>query len=127
MGLMGEWPDAIDPSHIGIRIQPPCAKPTRCCSTVALAVPFIWARDMRLIDENLPFHPNAMTLIVAEGDDGELHRDTYYSVGGGFVVDQAQASSGVVDLDRTVNCLMISPARLSCCNCAKRITCVLPN
>ncbi|WP_311196479.1 serine dehydratase beta chain, partial [Pseudomonas fluorescens] len=65
-----------------------------------LPVPFIWSRDMRLIDENLPFHPNAMTL-VAEGDSGELHRDTYYSVGGGFVVDQAQASSGVVDLDTT--------------------------
>ena len=65
-----------------------------------MSVPFVWARDMRLIDENLPFHPNAMTLI-AEGDDGELHRDTYYSVGGGFVVDEAQASSGVVDLDRT--------------------------
>jgi L-serine dehydratase len=42
-----------------------------------------------------------MTLIV-EGDDGELHHDTYYSVGGGFVVDEAQASSGVVDLDSTV-------------------------
>jgi L-serine dehydratase len=42
-----------------------------------------------------------MTL-VTEGDHGELHRDTYYSIGGGFVVDEAQASSGVVDLDSTV-------------------------
>jgi len=56
---------------------------------------------MLLIDENLPFHPNAMTLI-AESADGELHRDTYYSVGGGFVVDEAQAESGVLDMDRTV-------------------------
>ncbi|MGF6315239.1 L-serine ammonia-lyase [Pseudomonas frederiksbergensis] len=100
MGLMGEWPDAIDPSQIGIRIQT-----LRETSTLLLdgrlSVPFIWARDMRLIDENLPFHPNAMTL-VAEGDHGELHRDTYYSIGGGFVVDEAQASSGVVDLDSTV-------------------------
>ncbi|WP_095148950.1 L-serine ammonia-lyase [Pseudomonas sp. Irchel s3a18] len=100
MGLMGEWPDAIDPSQIGIRIDT-----LRETDTLQLdgrlPVPFIWARDMRLIDENLPFHPNAMTL-VAEGDNGELHRDTYYSVGGGFVVDEAQASSGVVDLDSTV-------------------------
>ena len=99
MGLMGEWPDAIDPAQIGPRIQA-----LRETDTLLLAgrlpVPFVWARDMRLIDENLPFHPNAMT-IVAEGDHGELHRDTYYSVGGGFVVDEAQASSGVVDLDRT--------------------------
>ncbi|WP_223502263.1 L-serine ammonia-lyase [Pseudomonas sp. BF-R-24] len=100
MGLMGEWPDAIDPSQIGI-----CIANLRETDTLLLdgrlPVPFIWGRDMRLIDENLPFHPNAMTLIV-EGDAGELHRDTYYSVGGGFVVDEAQASSGVVDLDSTV-------------------------
>jgi L-serine dehydratase len=100
MGLMGEWPDAIDPSQIGIRIETLRETHTLLLDG-RLSVPFIWARDMRLIDENLPFHPNAMTLIV-EGDDGELHRDTYYSIGGGFVVDEAQASSGVVDLDRTV-------------------------
>jgi L-serine dehydratase len=100
MGLMGEWPDAIDPSQIGIRIETLRETGTLLLDS-RLSVPFIWARDMRLIDENLPFHPNAMTL-VAEGDHGELHRDTYYSIGGGFVVDEAQASSGVVDLDSTV-------------------------
>ncbi|PMZ65131.1 L-serine ammonia-lyase, partial [Pseudomonas sp. GW247-3R2A] len=100
MGLMGEWPDAIDPSQIGIRIETLRETHTLLLDG-RLSVPFIWARDMRLIDENLPFHPNAMTLIV-EGEHGELHRDTYYSIGGGFVVDEAQASSGVVDLDRTV-------------------------
>ncbi len=66
-----------------------------------LPVPFIWSRDMLLLEENLPFHPNAMSLVVF-GDHGELHRDTYYSVGGGFVVDEAQAASGVADMDRTV-------------------------
>ncbi|WP_095109023.1 L-serine ammonia-lyase [Pseudomonas sp. Irchel 3E20] len=100
MGLMGEWPDAIDPAQIGVRIQA-----LRETQTLLLnnrwPLPFVWARDMRLIDENLPFHPNAMTL-VAEGEQGELHRDTYYSIGGGFVVDEQQARSGVADLDRTV-------------------------
>ncbi|MEB0048602.1 MULTISPECIES: L-serine ammonia-lyase [unclassified Pseudomonas] len=100
MGLMGEWPDAIDPSQIGLRIESLRETHTLLLDG-RLSVPFIWARDMRLIDENLPFHPNAMTLIV-EGDHRELHRDTYYSIGGGFVVDEAQAASGVVDLDRTV-------------------------
>ncbi|MBF4556038.1 L-serine ammonia-lyase [Pseudomonas sp. p50] len=100
MGLMGEWPDAIDPSQIGIRIAT-LRETNELLLDGRLPVPFMWARDMRLIDENLPFHPNAMTLIV-EGDAGELHRDTYYSVGGGFVVDEAQARSGVVDMDSTV-------------------------
>ena len=87
MGLMGEWPDAIDPAQIAPRIAT-----LRETDSLLLdgrwPVGFVWARDMRLLDENLPYHPNAMTL-VAEGEQGELHRDTYYSVGGGFVVDEA--------------------------------------
>jgi len=100
MGLMSEWPDAIDPSQIGLRIHTLRETDTLLLDG-RLPVPFVWARDMRLLDENLPFHPNAMTLVVYS-DDGELHRDTYYSVGGGFVVDEAQAQSGVADMDRTV-------------------------
>src|SRR5476651_543515 len=121
MGLMGEWPDAIDPSQIGIRIESLRETHTLLLDG-RLSVPFIWARDMRLIDENLPFHPNAMTLIV-EGEYGELHRDTYYSIGGGFVVDEAQASSGVVDLDRT-ELPTTSPARPNCSASASSTTCV---
>ena len=100
MGLMGEWPDAIDPAQIGPRIAQ--LRENDCLLLDASwPVAFVWARDMRLIDENLPFHPNAMTL-VAEGEAGELHRDTYYSVGGGFVVDASQAAAGVADRDTTV-------------------------
>ncbi|MGH8467396.1 MAG: serine dehydratase beta chain, partial [Pseudomonas sp.] len=100
MGLMGEWPDAIDPSQIGPRIAALHETDTLLLDG-RLPVSFVWARDMLLLDENLPYHPNAMTLI-AEGAAGELHRDTYYSVGGGFVVDAAQAASGVLDADNTV-------------------------
>ncbi|MBA1192329.1 L-serine ammonia-lyase [Pseudomonas entomophila] len=101
MGLMGEWPDAIDPTQIVPRIAD-----LRETDTLLLdnrrPIPFVWARDMQLLDENLPYHPNAMTLI-AEGPGGSpLHSDTYYSVGGGFVVDAAQAASGVLDADTTV-------------------------
>lgn len=100
MGLMGEWPDAIDPSQIGLRIAVLRETDTLLLDG-RLPIEFVWARDMRLLEENLPYHPNAMTLI-AEGAEGELHRDTYYSVGGGFVVDAAQAASGVLDADTTV-------------------------
>lgn len=99
MGLMGEWPDSIDPASIGPRIAT-----LRESGSLLLAgecaVPFDWARDLLLLEENLPYHPNAMTL-VAEGAGGELHRDTYYSIGGGFVVDEAQAASGALDQDQT--------------------------
>ena len=74
MGLMGEWPDAIDPSLIGTRIELLRETDTLLLDG-RLPVPFIWARDMQLVDRNLPFHPNAMTLVAA-GEEGELHRDT---------------------------------------------------
>jgi L-serine dehydratase len=38
-------------------------------------------------DQSLPFHPNGLTFIADCGDAGEL-RETYYSIGGGFVVQE---------------------------------------
>lgn len=99
MGLMGEWPDRIDPACIGPRIET-LKREGRLLLDGEHPVPFDWQRDLLLLDESLPYHPNAMTL-VAEGEGGELHRDTYYSVGGGFVVDAEQAATGVLDSDAT--------------------------
>ena len=42
-----------------------------------------------------------MTL-VAHGHSEELWRNTYYSVGGGFVIDEGQAERGELDQDSTV-------------------------
>ncbi|MBD1554925.1 L-serine ammonia-lyase [Pseudomonas typographi] len=99
LGLMGQWPDAVDPQLIGPSVAD-VRQHNRLLLDGRFEVPFVWAQDMRLLDENLPYHPNAMTL-VAEGDGGIVHEDTYYSVGGGFVVDAAQAASGVLDADAT--------------------------
>ena len=46
-------------------------------------------------DTSLPFHPNALTF-TATLDDGETIVETYYSIGGGFVVqegDDARATT----------------------------------
>lgn len=39
----------------------------------------------------LDFHPNGMTLSAYAADDSVLHRRTYYSIGGGFVVTEGEA------------------------------------
>ncbi|MGE4533121.1 L-serine ammonia-lyase [Halomonas sp.] len=99
MGLMGERPDRIDPDVIAPRIEELQASATlRLANRHAVA--FDWARDMRLLEESLPRHPNAMRLL-AYGEAGELYRNTYYSVGGGFVIDEAQAADGMLDTDHT--------------------------
>jgi L-serine dehydratase len=100
MGLLGEWPDQVDPASIAPRIDELLASGSLLLAGQH-AVAFDWQRDMLLLDENLPYHPNAMTLSTYAGDGSLLHENTYYSVGGGFVVDQEQATSGQLDQDHT--------------------------
>jgi len=99
MGLMGERPEHIDPAIIS-----PCIEELLEAQALLLdgrlATPFVWARDMQLYEHSLPHHPNAMRLI-AHGHAGELYRNTYYSVGGGFVIDERQAQAGELDSDTT--------------------------
>ena len=42
-------------------------------------------------DQSLPFHPNGITFVADCGEAGEL-RETYYSIGGGFVVQENDES-----------------------------------
>ncbi|GHE20677.1 L-serine ammonia-lyase [Halomonas urumqiensis] len=104
MGLMGERPERIDPAVIEPRIDALLQSATLQLDGQH-GVPFDWACDMQWHDECLPYHPNAMTLVAyqaQQGQDQELYRNTYYSVGGGFVIDEAQASEGRLDSDTTV-------------------------
>ena len=47
----------------------------------------------------LDFHPNGMTLTAYAADDSTLHRQTYFSVGGGFVVTEGEAATEPVIAD----------------------------
>lgn len=52
-----------------------------------------------LMDESLPFHPNALTFL-AKLKGGEQVAETYYSIGGGFVVKEGEhaGAGGHVEL-----------------------------
>ncbi|WP_449192239.1 L-serine ammonia-lyase [Thauera sp.] len=91
-GLMGARPDEVGPDFLvdavdAVRIDGVLPLPG------GGELAFDWARDMRLLPVSLPYHPNAMRL-AAYGEAGLLHENTYYSVGGGFVIDEAQAQAG---------------------------------
>lgn len=43
-------------------------------------------------DRVLAFHPNGMTLTATGADGIDVHRQTYFSVGGGFVVTEAESA-----------------------------------
>ena len=50
----------------------------------------------------LPGHPNGMTFEAFDDDGTSLVRKTYYSVGGGFVVDEVAAGADRIVEDATV-------------------------
>lgn len=92
VGLMGERPNSIDPEMILPAVAE--LKEQNTLSLLGkLPVEFIWDRDMNLLEENLPYHPNAMRLIAYTAEGTELYQNTYYSIGGGFVIDESEATA----------------------------------
>jgi L-serine dehydratase len=51
-----------------------------------------------LMNESLPFHPNALTFLCTFANGKEI-AETYYSIGGGFVVKEGEENSGGVDVE----------------------------
>ena len=69
----------------------PCAQPAASPSAgrgeIALTEQDIVLRPLTI----LPFHPNGMTITAFGADGVEIHRETYFSIGGGFVVTEAES------------------------------------
>lgn len=91
VGLMGERPATIDPEII-LPTVAALKEHSRLNLLNKKEIEFEWQRDMRLLNENLDFHPNAMRLTAFDAESGELFSNTYYSIGGGFVIDESEAS-----------------------------------
>lgn len=93
MGLCGEDPvtvdvDSIHPkiSHISKQHVLVLGNEVTIAFNPAVHVQF-------LVTETLPFHPNGLTFL-ASLNNGEHISETYYSVGGGFVVKEGEKKTG---------------------------------
>lgn len=51
--------------------------------------------------EVLPFHPNGMAFKAFDENEEVLHQTTFYSIGGGFVVDETAGNETVIVEDKT--------------------------
>ncbi len=102
LGLEGEDPETVDPDHIAPRLAA-----LRSGAPLQLAghhpVDFVEARDLHLLGRlRLPFHPNGLRFQAYDARGDVLDRRDFYSVGGGFVVDESQADAHATeDTDAT--------------------------
>ena len=89
-GFLGETPEDVDPA--GGREKVDAVKRDRRLSLGGRhEITFTPETDLVLHrDQFLAEHPNGMVLEAFDGTDEPLHRNTYYSIGGGAVLDQSE-------------------------------------
>ncbi|WP_110603069.1 MULTISPECIES: L-serine ammonia-lyase [Salinicola] len=92
-GLMGEQPVSVDPDELALKLA--AVDRDHQLSLAGLhTIDFDPARDVEWCDEILEYHTNALRLVASDRRGATVYANTYYSVGGGFVVDEEQAEHG---------------------------------
>jgi L-serine dehydratase len=92
LGLAGDDPVTFDVNQITPKIQQ-IAAGKKIRLNGRLEINFDPAADIHfLFSETLPFHPNALSFL-ASFKDGNSISETYYSIGGGFVIKEGEAIS----------------------------------
>ncbi|MCB0156969.1 MAG: L-serine ammonia-lyase [Caldilineaceae bacterium] len=101
LGLEGAQPDVIEPATIDARLDA-----IRAAQTLNLlgthAIQFSEREDLIFQRrKSLPYHPNGMEFRAFDAAGAELTMKTYYSVGGGFVVDETATGADRIKMDDT--------------------------
>jgi L-serine dehydratase len=99
LGLEGEQPDLVDPEAAESRVAA-----ARTENRLRLAgkrlIAFSMDDDLVLHRrKRLPFHSNGMRFTATDADGHVLMRREYYSVGGGFVLDQDEIEHSDITAD----------------------------
>ncbi|MEV5879786.1 L-serine ammonia-lyase [Streptomyces sp. NPDC052101] len=102
LGLAGDSPRTVDVETADARVEA-----IRTEGRISLLgeheIAFDYDKDLVLHRrETLPYHANGMTLWAYGATGAELLSKTYYSVGGGFVVDEDAVGADRIKLDDTV-------------------------
>ncbi len=100
LGLEGEQPDSVDTESVEPRLQE-----IRRSGQLRLGgerlIGFVEKEHLAMIRRPLPYHPNGMIFRAFDQAGLQVRSREYYSVGGGFVVDEAAAGHDRIVADRT--------------------------
>jgi L-serine dehydratase len=107
LGLLGEAPDNVDPATVEAKITA-----VRSTGTLALngnrTIPFIEVEDLHLRrnqmypDTAVVSHPNGMRFTAFDENGVTIADEVFYSIGGGFIVSEAERTAGPLTSARTV-------------------------
>ena len=102
LGLEGASPRTVDVEGADARVEA-----IKSSGRIRLLgeheIPFSFDDDLKLHRrKTLPYHANGMTVWAFDASGTELLSKTYYSVGGGFVVDEDAVGQDRIKLDDTV-------------------------
>src|SRR3954447_5943342 len=99
LGLEGATPEGIDPDEVEPRIA---AIRANGKLTLANGPAIAWdeSRHLKFLrKESLPQHPNGMRFIARDASGKTLSEYTCFSIGGGFVVDESDATADQISGD----------------------------
>jgi L-serine dehydratase len=107
LGLMGEAPDSVDPASVDAKIAA-----VRESGLLKLdghvTIPFVEAthlrfrRDQMYPDTAVVSHPNGMRFTAFDENGVTFADEVYYSVGGGFIVSEAERTAESLTSARTI-------------------------
>ena len=101
LGLEGEQPDTVDTSSVDARLAA-----IRSSGKLKLLgekpIRFVEKQHLAMIRKPLAYHPNGMIFRALDSAGLQIRSREYYSVGGGFVVDEEAAGHDRIVEDSTV-------------------------
>ena len=98
LGLCGDDPVTVDVNSITPKMQQ-ITKEKKMLLAGKTEIEFDPESDVAfLFSEALPFHPNGLTFL-AQFKNGESISETYYSIGGGFVVKEGENNKNKSEVD----------------------------
>ena len=101
LGLEGHLPEEIDPVIVTPRAAWICGQ-SQLNLLGKHSIVFNELQDLIYHhDQTLPFHSNGMSFTAWDGSGNEIGHRIYYSVGGGFVVDEEAAGADRIVEDAT--------------------------
>ncbi|MDU0477778.1 L-serine ammonia-lyase [Staphylococcus chromogenes] len=96
MGLAGNVPQTVDVDSMPIFLERVRTTERLCLNCGDQEVDFPRDRGIIFHEENLPLHENGMSITAFQGDE-VLAKKTYYSIGGGFIVDEEHFGQPATD------------------------------